>query len=471
MQTKQFFAQVLIAIVSTVCSAFAQDSAKNNTETGTLAVQDLPDSLTRVVLFASGAGEPSMATRAQLEADAKAVGKTITWIPVPKAQFEQELRRVVGENPRLDGVEVKRTSFSFSDAENVDVLLDISLSSKSQEEHLINAANDVIVELMGGRKPHFGARPADVTLSTPDSETTLKAINDDLAKAELRLSGCTMSGVTFSRDADTLSTVVEGTVAFAFQTDAVIASIQETLATLSLEDWLEVRPVDSGFKVQPPDLTPYVAELRETLQKNDATVLKVILCDASLVPNKDAPGQMEVNLNGYISTIAMEELVVEIANQISTSFFSPYLTTDKDTPSINVVPTELTLKTTSRSASKQFIRLAHGYVQEHRTQDALNSFELAAFEDKRSMETMYWLAITQLRANDDDAARKTLRVAVRENAKLMEEARSGSINRYADMMHTLESVQGRLRQRLHEQEGKVYAEYCKAQNIARLPRR
>lgn len=460
MRSLRCLAAILIAFALSV--PLIADEAAQTSAAETLAVFDTPESKNRHVLYDATSGEPSVSIRSRIDAKAKTLGKTTIWVPFKRSQFEQELQKAVSETPLLAGIQLTRTSFQFSDAENVAVLLDVTLPRSSMEEPLVNAANNILTKLHTSPQINFGARPGIVQLQIPQSESVLLAINEDLAKPELRLAGCSITKLTFIDNGDdSRSTLLDGTLAFQFQADGAISAIQGTLSRLGHEDWDKVRPIDSGFHIQPPDMSLFLAELKQALRDSDATDLAVILCDATLEPSTDAPGQLFVNLNGYISMEQTEALVVDIANEVATTFFGPYLAREEDDQTINVLPNDLVLRATSRSASRQFVRLAHAYTQECRFVDAVNAFEMAAFEDRQAMNTMYWLAIAHLRLGDEDEARTILRRTVRINARLMEEARQGRINGYADLMHVLESVQGTLRQRLHELEGQVYADYCK----------
>ena len=457
MTLPRFLVQAALIFLFSNSNASAQDSPEIKSPPGILAVLDEPASQARMVLYAAGEGEPLMADRNQLDSDAAASGKTITWIPIPKAQILKELSQLPIDDATFDGAAVHEISFTFSDAENVDVHLSLTLKGSSQEEPFINEANKILEKLVAVKNVQFGARPAKVSIALPDQAAALTAINADLAKPELRLSGCTISTIKFEQENDVRTSFVDGTIAFPFQSDAVIAAIAETLTNHGLGDWDEVKPLSTTFRVQTPDMEPYTAELRKAIRGEDSTALKVILLDASLERSKDAPDHMLVILDGHVSTAETTELVVEIANEIASSFFAMYLTPSAEESLINVDPRELQLKVTSRSSSKQFVRLALNYDQEMRPLDALSSLELAAFEDKRAMETMYWLAVMQLKTCDEEGARKSLSIAVRENARLMEDAKNGSNNRYSEMLHSLESIQGPLRQRLHELEGRVYS--------------
>ncbi len=457
-----------------ICSAaFAQDSSVDQKPPelqGALDVFDVPGAPSRMVLYEAGAGKLSVAQRAQLESGATAAGKTVTWVLILKEQIEEKLQQLPSQSPTLNGAVVNGVAFKFSDAENVDVILDLTLKHQHQEQLLMSAANDLLSGFAVKQKVVLNARPGKVAIIRPEVPAVLAAINADLANPELRLSGCKVSSIVFTQEADVCSTLVEGTVAFEFQSDAVIESVKSSLEKLGWEDWTAVKPEDAGFNIQLPDMTPFIEDLRQTLRDEESTALKVILLDAFLQSDENAPGQMLVILEGHTSTSETIESVVDVANGVATRFFAPYLTQEASEHKINVRPDNLALKVTSRYSSKHLVRLSHSYAQQNRLEDARNTLELAAFEDKRALETMYWLAVTQLKANDIEGARKSLRIAVRENGKLIEESQRGNRNRYSEMLHTLEPVQGTLRQKLHELEGKVYADYNKVKRGIHLTR-
>jgi len=472
MTLQRFLAYTSLVMVLTSSTAFPQSPSGINETAGILDVLDLPNSKSRSILYVTGVGETPLADRTQLDSQAAASGMSIRWLAVPKARVLDELAGLTVQNPTFAGVKINEITFAFAfaDAENVDVGLDLNLKSKSQETSFIDAANEVLGKLSGSQSTQFNARPAKITLATPDQASVIKAINADLADPASRLAGCKVSSIVFTQDADVCSTVVEGTVAFEFQTVAVIESVKSTLEKLDWEQWTEVKPADAGFINQLPDMTPFIEDLRQTLRDEESTALKVILLDARLQSDENAPGQMLVILEGHTSTAETIHSVVEVANGVATRFFAPYGTQEASEDRINVRPDYLALKVTSRYSSKHLVRLSRDYAQANRLDDALNAIELAAFEDKRAMETMYWLAVTQLKTNDIEGARKSLRIAVRENGKLIEDSQRGNRNRYSEMLHTLEPVQGTLRQELHELEGQVYADYNKVKRGTHLTR-
>lgn len=468
MRTRRHLAAIVATVAFTVLplitNPLAADEVRPQDLPGTLAVFDEPDSSTRLVLFDSTSGEPADVTRSGVVDAARVQGLTVVWIPFKYAQFKRDFANAVRESATLSGVQIEEVTLQFSDAKNVSVLLDLSLPGSAYEALVVGAANQLLKELSPGSEIQFGAKPGRVTLKAPDQERCVNAINEDLARPEVRLAGCRITKISFDTNEDSRSTLIEGTIAFMFQEDAVIAAAKETLSRLGYEDWLEVRPVDTSgsqeFEVRPPAMNLFVTQLRQALRDDDSTALMVILCDATLEPSEIDPEKLVVNLDGHISRKETEGVVVDVANHVAAAFFGPYRANVEAEQEFNVIPGNLLLKPTSRSASHQYQRLAHSYIQQCRLPEAVNAFELAAFEDRQAMKTMYWLAVAYLKIGDEDSARMTLRRTVRRNARLMEDARLGRNNDYVDLMRALESVQGSLRQRLHDLEGEVYADYC-----------
>ena len=270
MPTYRIVASLFVAIVSTIFPLIAAGSAQDGSP-GTLAVFDPSDSTSRLVLYEAAPGTSAETMRAKVEAEAMAAGRTAVWVPFRKTALDQALQRLADESVPLKGIVFHGTSMKFTDAENVEVLLDVTLSRSSQAELLVNAANDILSRLPVGQKIQLGARPGNVKILSPDPDVVLKAINEDLAKPELRLAGCRILAVTFTEQEDARSSLLEGTLAFKFQSEAVVNTVQGTLTRLGFEDWTEVRPIDAGFKIQPPDMNLYLKQLQQALRENDST--------------------------------------------------------------------------------------------------------------------------------------------------------------------------------------------------------